>query len=315
MLSGLHRPTPSPRTITVAALALLAVATFAFAVNPAAAQGNSGTIKVHDGTAADPPTRNEPHVEGDVYVEGFNMAADEGTLRFFSWPPTGDRELVLQTTWAADDGEPEFHFLAGPFELPCGHYRVEAQNGLEEDDFPGGVKSKMFWVECDEPAPNPPPTSTTTTSTAPPTSTTTTSTAPPSCGSPETPPCPPPHEHDGIPCPTDLTATANGDESITLRWTPAPGADGTNIYRAVGGEDFVYITTVGGDVSEWTDTDTVSGNSYAYLLTTLEGNSESTGCEVVEVTAIPVFPTVMAFGLATALGLVAYVALSRRKLP
>ena len=302
MLSGLRRPTPSPRTVTVAALAVLAVATVAFALNPATAQGNSGTIKVHDGTDTDPPTRNEPHVDGDAFVEGFNMAADEGTLRFFSWPPTGDRELVLETTWGADDGEPAFHFLAGPFELPCGHYRVEAQNGMDEDDFPGGTKSKMFWVDC-PPAEEPEEPEPTPTSGPTPTSTTTTTSNPPV-------------EPQGIPCPTDVTATANGDESITLRWTPAPGADGTNVYRAVGGEDFEYITTVAGDVTEWTDTDTVSGNSYAYLLTTLEGNGESVGCEVVEVTAIPVFPTVMAFGLATALGLLAYVALAaRRKLP
>jgi fibronectin type 3 domain-containing protein len=113
-----------------------------------------------------------------------------------------------------------------------------------------------------------------------------------------------------------VTATANGDGSVTLRWTPAPGADGTNIYRATGGDDLEYMLTVGGDVTSYLDNTTTAGNGYAYQLTTLEGDRESSGCPVVEVTAIPVFPTVMALGLASVLGAGAYLALSvRRKLP
>ena len=300
MLGGLRRPKPSPTTLVATALAVLAVAALAIGATPAGAQGNSGTIKVHDGVAADPPQRNEPHVTGDAFVEGFNMAVDGGTLRFFSWPPTGDRTLVLDTTWSADGGEPEFHFLAGPFDLPCGHYRVEAGNAGDH------VKSKMFWVECPAsapPSPTPTPTpSPTGSGSATSTSTTTTTSPPPQPG--------------GLECPTDVTATANGDETVTLRWTPAEGADGTNIYRAIGGDDFEYVTTVPGDVSSYVDDATVAGNGYAYQLTTLEGNSESRGCPIVEVTAIPEFPTVVALGLASALGAGAYLVLAvRRKLP
>lgn len=298
-----HRyPRPKPRTIAVSTLILAALALSFAATLPVAAQGNSGTIKVHDGTDTQPPTRNEPHVEGDAFVEGFNMAADGGDLLVYSWPPTGDMELVLATTWEADDGEPEFHFLAGPFELPCGHYRVFAYNGDGPDDpaepQPGGAKKKTFWVECpdDEPEPEPTPTGTSTG-----TSTTTTTTGPGPEPEPE------------MACPSDIDAIANADGSVTLRFTPAPGSDGTNIYRADGEGDFEYLTTVGPDATQFTDTTTTAGNVYAYLLTALYGNEESEGCGVSEVSAIPVFPGALGFGLATVLAAGVYLALTGRR--
>jgi hypothetical protein len=296
-------------------LALAAVATFSG--NVEAQNGNSGTIKVHDGASADPPTRNEPHVTGDAFVEGSNMAATEGTLNIFSWPPTGDKELVLATTWESDGGEPENHFLAGPFFLPCGHYRVEAQNGLEEDDFPGGVKSKMFWVECDE---TPPPTGTTTSTTT----TTTTSASESSSSSPPpsetssetetttsattTTTAPPPA---AMECPTELAVTPNDDGTVTLTWRPAPGSDGTNVYRAVGSGDLEYVATAPIGVGSYVDREASPGGSYAYAVTGLFGNSESLDCPVVETTAIPDLPTLAAIGLAGGSGLAAF-ALRRR---
>lgn len=286
---GNSRTDPGPGRVT-RALVLAGIAVLVLAASLSATQviaqagGNSGTIKVHDGATADPPQRNEPHVEGDAFVEGFNMAADEGTLNIFSWPPTGNRELVVATTWEADGGEPESHFLAGPFVLPCGHYRAEAQNGMEEDDFPGGVKSKMFWVECEEPEPIP-------------------------CDEPGGEPCP----AEEIVCPADLSVVANGDQSITLTWTPVDGSDGTNIYRAEGDDDLEYVTTVGPGVGTYHDTDTVTGRGYAYSVTTLVGNEESEDCPIVEATAIPEFPTTVALGLASAGGLLAFVLPRRRK--
>lgn len=291
-----HRfPRPRPRNLLLSLLLLAALSATA-SLTPAAADhgnGNSGTIKVHDGTDTQPPTRNEPHVTGDAYVEGFNMAAHEGTLNLYSWPPTGDRTLVLATTWQDDGGDPEAHFLAGPFDLPCGHYRVEAQNGMDADDFPGGVKSKMFWVEC-PPTPEPEPT-------------------PSPSPSPSPGPGPEPGPEPGLACPTGLSASPNDDGSITLTWTAAPGSDGTNIYRALGDEDFEYLTTVGPAVGTYTDTTSVAGNAYAYTVTALYGDSESADCPIVEVTAIPVFPGAIGVGLAAALGLGAYVVLQRRR--
>lgn len=287
-----HRyPRPSPRSLALSLLLVTALTALAL-LTPVSADhgnGNSGTIKVHDGSSADPPQRNEPHVEGGVFVEGSNMAAEEGTLQVFSWPPTGDRELVIDTTWEADDGTPEHHFLAGPFELDCGHYRVEAQNGMEAQDFPGGTKAKMFWVEgCEAPEE-------------------------PECGDDGQPECP--EEPTERACPTDLEATANADESVTLTWTPAAGSDGTNIYRAVGDGDFEYLDTAGEGVEEYTDTTTTAGTSYSYLLTALFGNEESEDCATVDVAAIPVFPSMMAFGAATVLGAGAYLALALRRKP
>lgn len=292
-----HRyPRPRPRNLVLMLALLVALGATAL-LSPAAAdhgQGNTGTVKVHGGTAADPPTRNEPHVVGDAFVEGFNMAAHEGTIDIYSWPPTGDGTLVLATTWEADDGTPEAHFLAGPFDLPCGHYRAEVQNGMEADDFPGGTKSKMFWVECPPPEPEPEP-------------------EPTPSPSPNPEPEPEPEPEPGLACPTGLSATANDDGSITLAFTAAPGSDGTNVYRALGDGDFEYLATVGPDVGTYTDTGSVAGNAYAYTVTGLFGDQESTDCPIVEVTAIPVFPSAVAAGLAASLGLAAYVVAMRRR--
>ena len=116
-------------------------------------------------------------------------------------------------------------------------------------------------------------------------------------------------------CPGDLLATANDDGSVTLTFTPADGSDGTNVYRAVGDGDFAYLTTVAADATEYTDDTTVAGQTYTYAVTALYGDAESSHCPVTEVTTIPVFPTTAAFGLATALGLGAYVLVARRRAP
>lgn len=255
--------------------AVLAVALAVVAAIPATSQGNSGTIKVHDGATADPDERNEPHVTGDVFIEGSNMAEDGGDLLLYSWPPTGNMTLVLATTWEADDGEPESHFLAGPFELPCGHYRAFAYNGDGPEDptepQPGGAKKKTFWVD--------------------------------GCGG-ENPPL--------TACPTGLTVVANPDGSVTLFWNDAPGSDGTNIYRAADGGDFEYLATAVPEAEAYTDTTAVPGTSYEYAVTGLYGDAESQQCGVVEVTAIPEFPTLAALGLATSGGALALL-LRRRK--
>lgn len=140
-----NKPHPAARlflvTLFVAAGAALVPATVV-----AEGDGESGTIKVHDGADAQPDMRNEPHVDCDFWVEGFNMAADSGTLTFFSWRPTGDMEQVKTADWdgtAEADGK-GFHFLEGPFMLPDGHYKVESTNNKEETK-----KSKVFWVECE----------------------------------------------------------------------------------------------------------------------------------------------------------------------
>ena len=315
-------------------MALIGLLVFALAVMGMASQvasaPNTGTIKVHDGPDAEPDTRNEPHVEGDFFVEGFNMAEDGGDLFIFSWPPTGTKELVLETTWDADDGDPSFHFLVGPLLLPCGHYRAGASNGpAEPEDFPA-MKSKGFWVDCEEepeptPTPTPTPTSTTTTTTSPPETSTTTTTSPPE-SSTTTSTAPPtstttttsgpeePEEPADLVCPTGLQATALDNGDVRLDWTPAAGSDGTNIYRALGDGDFGYVTTVGAGIGTYLDETIVVGESYAYTVTGLFGNQESLDCPIAETTAIPEFPTALGIGLASGGGLLALALATRRRL-
>lgn len=151
------QPKPAPatparrrRTWALAATVVL-VGLVAVGAQVGLSQGdpNTGTIKVHDDESVSPAEQNQPHVDcADLWIEGFNMAAGSGRLFFFSWAPTGDGSLVLQDNWTADGADPVHHFLAGPFTLPPGHYRVGASNGAAApEDFPGGMKKKAFWVE------------------------------------------------------------------------------------------------------------------------------------------------------------------------
>jgi len=129
-----------------------------------AQDNNRGTVKVHADSSADPDRKNEPHVSCDFYVQGFGFRDPSGTLRFFTWAPTGDGTPITPTgdnlVWTGTpDGDGEFDFLKGPYQLPAGHYRV---NVYTDDGHPGGnssqkAKSKVFWVdECAAPPPPPP---------------------------------------------------------------------------------------------------------------------------------------------------------------
>jgi hypothetical protein len=140
-------------TACLVALCFLVALPMTVGVASAKTTPNSGTIKIHDDATADPEVRNEPHVSCDFWVEGFNMEDDSGDLVFKSWPPTGDKSVVTPTgddlDWTADTGNAHgnYHFLNGPYQLPDGHYKVNAVNE-------GGdkTKSKVFWVDpCETP--------------------------------------------------------------------------------------------------------------------------------------------------------------------
>lgn len=128
---------------------------------------NSGDVKVHTANDIGSPN-NDPHVACPFYVEGFNMNATSGTLVIKSWPPTGDKSVVVDTTWTADAGTPAHHFLNGPYSLDSGHYKLFVSDSLND-------KHKVFWVDCE---------STTTTGTT----TGTTSQPPCDCTTETTPP-------------------------------------------------------------------------------------------------------------------------------
>lgn len=251
----------------VLVLSLVAMAALALAPMTSAHGGNHGTIKVHDEEDADPDMRNEPHVGCEFFVEGFNMHGDAGELVFYGWPPTGNKTEVMRADWNGtleEDGD-GFHFLAGPFSLPSGHYRVEAfSDAGHPGDHEHFAKSKTFWVHCGDEAPE----------------------------------CPP----------TELTAKANEDGSILVSWETTTMV---NLYRAEGGGGFEYVGTFEG-IDSYLDTETTVGTTYTYAVTSFDGETESEICALVEATAIPVFPGMVAATLAIAGGALAYASLRRR---
>lgn len=261
------------------ALAPSLILLFALALAPApasATESNPGTIKVHDTTFVDPPQRNQPHVDCEFYIEGFHMADTSGTLVIQVWHPTADPADVLNDTWT---GTPETdgkgsHFLNGPYTLPEGHYRVEVFSSTgHPGDSEHFAKAKMFWVEPCETVPPPPV----------------------------------------LQCPTDLTAESNSAGTVTLSFTPAPGSNGTNVYRLDADGDWEYLATLPPGVNGYTDTTTRAGYAYTYAVTALYGDRESQECPTVEVSSIPEFPTFVAMGLAAACGVLGYVFVRRKK--
>ena len=133
------------------AIGTLALVGF-IAVPLAAANGNSGIVKVHD-PADNGKMRNDPHVGCSFFVEGFGMDADSGTITIRVWQPTSDTgNVVLSANWSADgtaDSQGDHHFLEGPFSLPSGHYKVFVS------DSDGHTKTKVFWVDCSGSTPPP----------------------------------------------------------------------------------------------------------------------------------------------------------------
>lgn len=108
------------------------------------------------------------------------------------------------------------------------------------------------------------------------------------------------------PCPAvTLLATANADGSILVTAADL-GADAV-LVRSDGG-DAQEVARLGADATTFLDTDTRVGTTYTYTLL-IDGGA----CGSVEVTAIPVFPSLLAGGLAVAASALGYVALRRRR--
>lgn len=252
----------------------------------AAVHNNQGTVKVHDNEDEDPDTRNVPHVDCEFWIEGFNMGDDSGWIVFYGWPPTGDKEIVWsgeEQNWTADASEEHsHHFLAGPFTLPSGHYRVEVYTdaghpgATPDGSNPHFAKTKTFWVECEEtPVVNPP-------------------------------------------CPPGLNAVATTTDADTpvvhLTWDAVAGADGYLVYRAVGGGEFELAVDIVDLVTDtqYFDHHVEAGTTYEYYVTAVIGDAESENCEIVEVTAIPFFPQA-ALGALALLGSVGALMYFRRR--
>lgn len=273
---------PRPRSSSTRLGFLLAAALLVgFSPGAAATHDNPGTLRVYDHVEETPAPRRVPHVSCGFYLEGFLLGDDTGWIRFFAWPPTGNRTEATPSgdtlPWTADAGAAsgEFHLLKGPYYLPAGHYRVEIHTddghpGAEEDHL---AKTKTFWVEpCDDTLVNPP-------------------------------------------CPTIVTAearaTSRGNE-VALGWTSVANASAYALYRAPEGEAFEAVAFVDAGTLGYVDATTAAGVTYEYYVTAVLGSIESESCALAKVAAVPFFPSALAGAGVLALSVAAYAALRRR---
>lgn len=116
--------------------------------------------------------------------------------------------------------------------------------------------------------------------------------------------CPPP-------CPTNLTAQAMEDGSVKLSWGASPNATAYEIHRATGG-NMTHIATVTAPTTLFSDVTSVPGTTYTYRVTATNGFETSSDCPAVQVTAVPVFPSIVAGALAL-LGAVGVFLVLRRR--
>lgn len=123
---------------------------------------------------------------------------------------------------------------------------------------------------------------------------------------------PDPHPEEP-PCRPHVSATAEEGPMNHVTWTEMEEAESFNVWRAVEDGDFEKIAEVGPDTHEFEDTNVTVGTTYSYQVTAnLEEGQDTEPCNTATVTAIPVFPTLLAVGAASVLGLGAYVATKRR---
>lgn len=132
--------------------------------------GNNGTVKVHDGPdEPDPITLNDPKV--CTFHLHFFFADPEqyGAWWIKSWPPTGDKSIVLEGTYdTSGDGE-DRQPADGAYSVPDGHYKLFWQ-GDDDTTTVQMIKHKVFRVECQPvatPTPSPTPAATATASSTP----------------------------------------------------------------------------------------------------------------------------------------------------
>lgn len=110
--------------------------------------------------------------------------------------------------------------------------------------------------------------------------------------------------------PQSVDATTMED-GILVEWSGFEGADGYNVYRKTDGA-YSLLTTTDGDTTEHKDTSVTDGITYTYTVTAEVDEQETESCDEASATAIPVFPTLAATGLAMLGAVGAYGALRRR---
>ncbi len=129
-------------------VAILAAVMAALVVGPAAlaaAPGNNGTVKIHEGGAEpSPEIKNEPHVCTFHMHFYFSDADQAGDWWIDEQPPTGRDASILVGSYESDD-----YGVASTVEygLPVGHYKLSWQGRNDQN-----IKHKTFWVTCENEA-------------------------------------------------------------------------------------------------------------------------------------------------------------------
>src|SRR5215216_1999543 len=231
----------SRKVLALVVLALAILVGLAAAQVASAANGNPGTVKIHNGAAEPTPlTKNQPHV-CTFHIHALFFGANQ-TLSFAirSWPPTGDRTTVLSGTIRTDGSGRGRAPATGAYSLPNGHYKLFVTTAT------GQVKHKVFWVRC--------AVSTTTTTSAPTTTvcpTTTTS------GSTTT---------TGATTSTGATTTTVKPTTTTVKPTTTSGATTTTVKGTT--SSGATTTTVKGSTTTGATTTTVKPTTTSGVTTT-----------------------------------------------
>ena len=330
-----------PFVLVLVAFAMMVLATMA----PALAAPSKGSLHVRDEAGGDAPG-NDPHVSCSFWLRGEGLPDGPVDLLFRTWPPGGDGTQVATATATGPD------FLAGPFTLAPGHYRVEAATG-------DAGKSKTFWVDaCAEPSPSPSPTSTPSptpspsptpepspssspspTASASPTPEPSPTSSPSSTASPSPTPepsptsspsptpspstspisstsstaSPTPPPAPALACPTDLRARHLDNGTVLVTFTPTPGSAGTQLLRQAAGGGWVLLATLGPGIDRFWDEDVSADTAYSYEARALGDAGGAVDCPAVHAVAVPDLGSALAIGLGLAGAVVPFVVLSRRR--
>jgi titin len=101
-----------------------------------------------------------------------------------------------------------------------------------------------------------------------------------------------------LPAPTGLTAVGASVSSINLSWANSTGETGYRIERTVDLRTWVIVTTVGADVTSYTNTGLLGGYGYAYRVRAINAGGVSTPSASATGVTTPVAPTLTATPIA-----------------
>jgi LPXTG-motif cell wall-anchored protein len=133
-----------PTLPRVGAVCAVAAAALLAAPSAHAANGDNGTVKIHDASTGEELMKNEPHV-CSFYLDGFKFdAAQEVTWRIEAIAPSPNKGETVTSGILTLDAEG--HGRTDDMTLPDGHYKL----WWNFDGENGSAKHKVFWTDCEE---------------------------------------------------------------------------------------------------------------------------------------------------------------------